>query len=189
MSFFSQQRIEKLLIGLSVGLLIIVGWLYIHGKQTIMEPPFLPVNDEMKKLVSDTSDKQIATASALPSASTAPTLATTPSPASSTPAPASAITPSSTTPVLSLSPSSSTPALSQSPSSAAPAPSSKRINLNTATLEQLDELPGIGQSKAQAILAYRQQIGQFKSVEQLLEVNGIGEKLLEKLRPYLETSL
>ncbi|CAG7634824.1 ComEA family DNA-binding protein [Paenibacillus allorhizosphaerae] len=59
-----------------------------------------------------------------------------------------------------------------------------KINLNTATAEQLDELPGIGPSRAQAIIAIRQKLGgKFTSVEQLLEVKGIGEKMLSKIAP------
>ncbi|MCI6401401.1 MAG: helix-hairpin-helix domain-containing protein [Candidatus Fimivicinus sp.] len=56
------------------------------------------------------------------------------------------------------------------------------INLNTATREELMSLSGIGEVKADAILAYRAENGAFQSVEQLLEVSGIGEKTLEKLR-------
>ncbi len=56
------------------------------------------------------------------------------------------------------------------------------VNLNTASVEQLIQLPGIGQKKAEAIVAYRQ-AHPFKDVSELLEVKGIGPKLLEKLQP------
>lgn len=56
------------------------------------------------------------------------------------------------------------------------------ILLNSADKEQLMLLDGIGEVKAQAILDYRRQIGKFSSVEQLLEVKGIGPKTLEKNR-------
>ncbi|MCM3267231.1 ComEA family DNA-binding protein [Paenibacillus elgii] len=61
---------------------------------------------------------------------------------------------------------------------------SGKINLNTATAKQLDELPGIGASRAEAIVELRKKLGgSFKSVDQLLEVKGIGEKMLKKIKP------
>lgn len=56
------------------------------------------------------------------------------------------------------------------------------INLNTATLEQLDILPGIGPSKAKAIIDYRTKYGDFRSLEQIMEVKGIGPKIFEKMK-------
>jgi competence protein ComEA len=57
------------------------------------------------------------------------------------------------------------------------------INLNTATVQQLDSLPGIGPVTAAAIVAWRDANGKFSSVDQLAEVDGIGPARLEKLRP------
>ena len=56
------------------------------------------------------------------------------------------------------------------------------LNLNTATKEELMALPGIGEVLAENILAFRSEHGQFYYVEDLLEVNGIGEKKLEAIR-------
>lgn len=56
------------------------------------------------------------------------------------------------------------------------------MDLNTISVEQLMTLPGIGKSKAEAIIAYRDEKGYFHDVEQLTEVKGIGEKLLAKVR-------
>jgi competence protein ComEA len=80
-----------------------------------------------------------------------------------------------------------TPGLSDGPASfESPKGTMKgRIELNSGTLEQFDSLPGIGESKAKAILAYRAQNGRFKRVEELLEVRGIGEKILERLKPFV----
>ena len=56
------------------------------------------------------------------------------------------------------------------------------IDLNEATAEQLQQLPGIGPALAQRIVDFRQQHGPFQRVEDLLKVRGIGEKSFEKLR-------
>jgi len=59
------------------------------------------------------------------------------------------------------------------------------ININTAPLEELMRLPGVGQTRAQAIVDYRQEQGSFASVDELDQVKGIGPALLEELRPYI----
>ena len=56
------------------------------------------------------------------------------------------------------------------------------ININTATLEQLDTLPGIGPSIAQAIIDYRTANGPFKTIEDINSVKGIGDVLFAKIR-------
>lgn len=59
------------------------------------------------------------------------------------------------------------------------------ININTATADELAAfLPGIGKTKANRIVDYRETAGGFDSVEELLCVKGIGEKTLENIRPY-----
>ena len=51
-----------------------------------------------------------------------------------------------------------------------------KININTATIEELDNLPGVGEATANKILNYREENGIFKSIEEVKNVNGIGEK-------------
>jgi len=62
----------------------------------------------------------------------------------------------------------------------------QRIDLNSATVEQLLTLPGVGQSKAQAIIKYREEVGPFLEVAQLTQVKGIGEKMLSKIKDYVQ---
>jgi competence protein ComEA len=57
------------------------------------------------------------------------------------------------------------------------------VNINTATLTELTSLKGIGDAKAQAIISHREKNGAFKSVDDLKAVAGIGDKLVEQLRP------
>lgn len=77
------------------------------------------------------------------------------------------------------------------PATATPTPTSgavspeARVNLNTATLAELLTLPGIGETRAQAILAYRAEHGPFTRIEELQNVSGIGPATYEKLAPYV----
>ena len=59
------------------------------------------------------------------------------------------------------------------------------VNLNTATVAQLETLPGIGKATAERILEYRQKNGGFKKVEDLMNVRGIGEKSFLKMKPLI----
>ncbi len=61
----------------------------------------------------------------------------------------------------------------------------KDVNINTADKETLVLLPGVGPVMAEAILAYRKDNGNFKSIDELTKVKGIGDKTLEKLKPFL----
>ena len=79
----------------------------------------------------------------------------------------------------------SSSALAQSPAPPAtvPAASKPAINLNVATIDQLETLPGIGRKTAERIIEYRTKSGGFKRIEELMNVKGIGEKSFLKLKP------
>jgi competence protein ComEA len=69
------------------------------------------------------------------------------------------------------------------PVAKAPAAPGSVVNLNTATLAQLEALPGLGAAVARRILEYREKNGNFKKIEDLMNVKGIGEKSFLKLKP------
>lgn len=66
-----------------------------------------------------------------------------------------------------------------------PATAESPVFLNTATLDDLRRLPGVGPKRAEAILALRTQKGRFRSVEELMRVKGIGRSTMRKLRPLM----
>ena len=68
-----------------------------------------------------------------------------------------------------------------------PGVSGGKININIASVDELTALPGIGSTLAQRIVAYRNENGPFRNVDELLEVSGIGEKKLESIRQYIIT--
>ena len=81
------------------------------------------------------------------------------------------------------------PAPTDAPSTAGKTPTpAGLVDLNAATVEELDTLPGIGPVTAAAIIAWRDANGRFTSVDQLGDVDGIGPARLEKLRDLVRVS-
>lgn len=156
-----------LAVGLSAGLLMI------YPKLT--EPPvssFISADDEMRRLLQDQADQRVPppvnpnVPNAGPGGKQTGTMPVEAKPAESKPSVSQGT------------------AITTEVKEGSSDASFGKLNLNTAGAEQLDELPGIGPSRAQAILELRQRLGgKFRSADQLLEVKGIGEKTLEKIRP------
>ena len=61
----------------------------------------------------------------------------------------------------------------------------EKVNINTSDIDTLTTLPNIGKSKAQAIISYREKNGNFKSIEDIINVSGIGESTFEKIKDYI----
>jgi competence protein ComEA len=78
-----------------------------------------------------------------------------------------------------------TPVIASPLQNPAPAVEKSALNLNAATLDQLETLPGIGRKVAERILEYRTKSGGFKKIEELMNVKGIGEKSFLKIKPLI----
>lgn len=126
------------------------------------------VNQEIQSLL-NTSGQNGDTASAAPGAPSSPAPSPTP-PSIASPAPAE-----------------TTAAPAKSPAGTAAAKG--LIDINTASASRLDELPGIGPGKAQAIVEYRQAKGPFRTPEELKNVKGIGQKTYDGLKDRITASV
>ena len=62
------------------------------------------------------------------------------------------------------------------------------VDLNTATAQELDQLPGIGEVFSERIVAYRTENGPFQTIEEIMDVDGIGESVFASLSPYITVS-
>jgi comEA protein len=66
-----------------------------------------------------------------------------------------------------------------------PAPAAEKVNLNSATVEQLQAIPGIGPVIAKSIVEHRTKVGRFSRIEEIINVKGIGEKKFQKIKDRL----
>lgn len=185
-------RYRKFLyVSMVVCFVVFVVWPYVTGgRSSMIQTGFEPVNAQIEALIVEGEEAAHST----PGTSATPEIS---SPGSSPAAPITNIAVESPPSKLKGSPYSdasrspdSNPNSNPNPNpnaraiaSPSPSPSHGLLDLNTATLKQLNDLPGIGESKARAILDYRMKKGRFSKVEELTEVKGIGDKMLEKLKP------
>jgi comEA protein len=65
---------------------------------------------------------------------------------------------------------------------AAPKASEKKININTASLAELQKLPRVGEKVAQRIIDFRKKNGRFRKIEEIMKVKGIGEKMFNRIK-------
>jgi competence protein ComEA len=200
--FFGYKKGRILLMMAAICLFAFVVWPFLRGGRSMIKTDFMPLNTQMQAMISQTGEEQAPEAkltSKLDSKSTLEketkaTIETELKAAIETEPKATIIAepkasidtePKATIPTLTAIPRSSVVSNEKQVASLPAAGSTGRMDLNTATLEQLDEIPGIGASKAKAILDYRLKKGRFNRIEELIEVKGIGEKMLEKLKAFL----
>lgn len=74
------------------------------------------------------------------------------------------------------------------PAMAKKTPPAHPIDINTATVKELEQLPGVGLTTAKAIVEFRTRVGRFQRVTDLLVIRGISESKLKKMRPYITVS-
>lgn len=186
----------------AICLFAFVVWPFLRGGRSMIQTDFMPLNTQMQAMISQTGEEQApegkltskldskSTLDAEPKATTdtelKATIGTEPKATIDTEPKATIDTePKATIPALTAIPMPSVVSNEKPKASLPTAGSTGRFDLNTVTLEQLDEIPGIGASKAKAILDYRLKKGRFNRIEELIEVKGIGEKMLEKLKAFL----
>lgn len=186
----------------AICLFAFVVWPFLRGGRSMIQTDFMPLNTQMQAMISQTEEEQAPEAKLTSKLNSKSTLDAEPKATTDTELKATIGTepkatidtepnttidtePKATIPALNVIPTPSVVSNEKPEASLPTAGSTGRFNLNTATLEQLDEIPGIGASKAKAILDYRLKKGRFNRIEELIEVKGIGEKMLEKLKAFL----
>jgi competence protein ComEA len=172
--FFGYKRGRILLVMAVICLFAFVVWPFLRGGRSMIQTDFMPLNTQMQAMISQTGEEPAPEAKLKGKLDSKSTIDAEPKAT----IPASA-------PILTAIPVPSVVPTEKPEASLSAAQSSGRLDLNTATLEQLDEIPGIGESKAKAIMDYRLKKGRFSRIEELVEVKGIGEKMLEKLKAFL----
>ncbi|KQX64840.1 helix-hairpin-helix domain-containing protein [Paenibacillus sp. Root444D2] len=202
MDFFGSKRGRILLMMAAICLFAFVVWPFIRGGRSMIQTDFMPLNSQMQAMISHTGDEPVAEAEVVRKTDLKSNIGTEPKAKVDTESKGTKDTkpketrdteskttsdtePNTTIPALTAIPTPTVVSNEEPEASLPSARSTDQLDLNTATLKQLVELPGIGESKAKAILDYRLKKGRFSQIEELMEVKGIGEKMLEKLMVFL----
>ncbi|MGO4273079.1 helix-hairpin-helix domain-containing protein [Paenibacillus sp. TAF58] len=205
MDFFGSKRGRILLVMAVISLFAFIVWPFLRGGRSLIRTDFLPMNTQMQAMISQNSEEPAPevkprnsnlkssigtepkeTTDAEPKIAPEPKATRNAEPKIATePKATRNADPKATIPAFSAIPTPFVVSNEKVEASLGAAPSTGQLDLNTATLKQLDEIPGIGESKAKAILDYRLKKGRFSRIEELVEVKGIGEKMLEKLKVFL----
>ncbi|QJD83686.1 ComEA family DNA-binding protein [Cohnella herbarum] len=169
---------------------ILLGYVFLQGSTSASIPGWSPVNEPLEDAIDDLTATRSSTTEPI-AGSTNDSPSDTPLPSGRTESTADVSRETGVTPITTESPASSADLSPPPPHSVAAQPeipSSGLIDLNQAIQSQLETLPGIGPSKAKAIITYREQHGGFQNIDQLLEVKGIGPKVYEKISDLVDVS-
>jgi competence protein ComEA len=183
---------------------VLLAYAYFHSKTSASIPGWIPVNEPLQSAIASLSDGRMAglegsvesstesstSPSVEPSAGPSVERSAESSPESKLPSPRATVGSSAEIAKETVAPNAgeASPGTHPPEEDDPPLSAPGLIDLNEASQSQLETLPGIGPSKAKAILSYREKLGGFRSLDQLLEVKGIGQKVYERISVLVQIS-
>lgn len=171
---------------------VLLAYAYFHSKTSASIPGWIPVNEPLQSAIASLSDGRTdgVEPSAQPSVERSAGPSEEPLRESEVPSPRATVGSSAEIAKETVAPNAGEaspgthPPVEDDPPLSAPG----LLDLNEASQSQLETLPGIGPSKSKAILSYREKLGGFRSLDQLLEVKGIGQKVYERISVLVQIS-